>query len=706
MKKTIKQQIWGEDTKILLTGVFGPFAREDEYGSRKDNPMELFHNQVTRVQGPFSLRIFHRTFGLAMIEANIEAACTLLEFPTLERFIAEIKNNSYQLIGISSIIINIKKVKKMYKEIRRYLPRAKIIVGGHITNIDNLDERIDTDYICKGEGIRWFRKFLGQDENAPIKHPAMTAGFGTRVLGLKILKRNRTGVLIPSVGCPMGCNFCSTSALFGGKGNSIVFYKSGDQIFNILCELEKKRKFNSFFVYDENFLLYKKRALRLLELMQKHNKSWSFFIFSSAVVIASYSIEELVRLGITWLWLGLEEHNSRYSKLNGIDTRQLVKKLQSHGINVLGSSIIGLENHAPENIDKAIDYAVSHNSDFHQFMLYTPLPGTPLYIKHKEKNTLLPETDVPLPEIHGQSRFNFQHPHIPHGKETSYLLNAFQEDFKINGPSLARMIRTMLNGWKKYKNHPDKRVVKRIKSHSMPLSIIYAGAIAAMIKYYRTNKPMLGQLKLIWNDLYSEFGLISRVLASLIGLYAFNTICKEETRLSKGWTYEPTVIYEKNVRARKLEKKKKVFSMIKFPVYDYKLVLNKCREQMEAFFLNVEEKFKTSKSKLNSLLKNYHKNLQSLVGSSQYRSEMKKQIVEKTLLQIVQIKQNMQVTISSVQKNILKISDSMSARYIYSQKQINQIRKYIYRNIKIIMFKLQNECRQIKKVVCNLPYVE
>ncbi len=42
---------------------------------------------------------------------------------------------------------------------------------------------------------------------------------------------NRPGgtaaILIPSVGCPMGCNFCSTSALFGGKGKFVNFYRNG-----------------------------------------------------------------------------------------------------------------------------------------------------------------------------------------------------------------------------------------------------------------------------------------------------------------------------------------------------------------------------------------------------------------------------------------------------------------------------------------------
>ena len=63
----------GSRAKVLLASVFGPYARDDEYGSRALNPMELYHNQVTRVQGPFSLRLFHRSWGLMLIQANIQA---------------------------------------------------------------------------------------------------------------------------------------------------------------------------------------------------------------------------------------------------------------------------------------------------------------------------------------------------------------------------------------------------------------------------------------------------------------------------------------------------------------------------------------------------------------------------------------------------------------------------------------------------------
>ncbi|MCE5274754.1 MAG: cobalamin-dependent protein, partial [Deltaproteobacteria bacterium] len=408
--------------------------------------MELYHNQVTREQGPFSLRMFHRSFGLMLLKENIDAPCTLLDFPSQDRFIEELEQNSYDIVGISAIIPNIGKVKKMCELIRTYQPNASIVVGGHIANMPDLHRSIDADHICKGEGVRWFRRFLGSDENLPIKHPAVSSGFGTRILGINTVEKpgNTAALLIPSVGCPMGCNFCSTSALFGGKGRFINFYETGDELFTVMCDMEAKLGVRSFFVMDENFLLHRDRAIRLLELMKENGKAWALFVFSSAKVLKSYTMEQLIRLGISWVWMGLEGENSSYAKLKGVETGALVQELQSHGIRVLGSTIIGLENHTPENIDRIIDHAVSHNTVFHQIMLYTPIPGTPLYEQHQRAGSLLSEEQCPAADTHGQYRFNFAHEHIREGQEKDYLRNAFRRDFEVNGPSLARMMRTML----------------------------------------------------------------------------------------------------------------------------------------------------------------------------------------------------------------------------------------------------------------------
>jgi radical SAM superfamily enzyme YgiQ (UPF0313 family) len=541
----------GLRARVLLTSVFGPYARDDEYGSRTINPMELYQNQVTRFQGAFSLRMFHRSFGLMMIQNNINAPCTLLDFPDLDRFVDEIRTNAYDVIGIGSIIPDIGKVIKMCALIRMHAPEAVVVVGGHVANAPGVDILADADHVVKGDGVAWFRRFLGQDPDAPVHHPMAYSAYGAKTLGVTLRDRpgDTAAILIPSVGCPVGCNFCSTSALFGGKGHHINFYDTGDALFEVMDRLAQQLKVQSFFVLDENFLLHRKRALRLLELMEQHHKSWSLYVFSSARVLKSYTMEQLVGLGVAWVWMGLEGKGSRYAKLNNVDAYGLVKDLQSNGICVLGSSIIGLEDHRPEDMDTIIADAVRYATDFHQFMLYTPNPGTPLYEKHVAEGSLLDTSEFSLADAHGQYRFNYRHRHIKHGKEEQFLRQAFERDFAVNGPSLARLIRTQLNGWQKFHRHPNPRIRRRFKRLAVSLSTTYASAVWAMRKHFAHDGQTALRMALLLKDLKKSFGLRTRIVAPLAGTLLRITIRREEQRLAAGYTYEPQTYYEKNPAA-------------------------------------------------------------------------------------------------------------------------------------------------------------
>jgi hypothetical protein len=517
--------------------------------------MELYQNQVTRLQGGFSLRMFHRSFGLMMIQANMDAPCTLLDFPTLERFTEEISQQDYDVIGISGIIANVGKVARMCELVRQYQPGATIVVGGHIANKEQLDRMIDADLIVRGEGIRWFQRYLGQDDQAAIKHPMALSGFGSRIMGVDLGDdpERTAAILIPSVGCPLGCNFCSTSAQFGGKGKFINFYETGDELFSVMCGIERTLKVHSFFVLDENFLLHKKRALRLLELMESNNKSWALSVFSSARVLKSYTMEQLMGLGIGFVWMGLEGEESSYDKLKGVDTLGLVQLLQAHGIRVLGSSILGLEDHRPAEMEATIEYAVRHDTVFHQFMLYTPIPGTPLYERHQREGNLLPEAEFPFADAHGQYRFNYRHPHFKGGEEEAFLLDAFRRDFEVNGPSLLRLIRVLLNGWQTRKIH-SQRVRDRLAWEAAPLRSTYAGAVWAMKRHYRLDPQLRERAGRLLADMYVEFGWRTRLVAPLIGRYVYSRLKKEEQRLAAGHSYEPQSFCDKNAAALALGK--------------------------------------------------------------------------------------------------------------------------------------------------------
>lgn len=535
----------GIHARVLLSSVFGPYAQDDEFGSRSINPMELYHNQVTRAQGAFSLRMFHRSWGIMLIQHNISAPTTVLDFPTREAFEREITENRYDIIGISSIIVNVGKVREMCRIARRVSPQSQIIVGGHVAAIPGLEHMIDADHIVRGDGISWMRRYLGEDPEAPIRHPQIVSGFGLRVMGLRMpeTSRDTAATIIPSVGCPMGCNFCTTSAFFGGKGRYLNFYDSGRELFEIMSEMEAALGARAFFIMDENFLLHRRRALELLDCMKRAGKSWAFYVFSSANALERYSIEELVELGVSWLWMGLESPNSAYAKLNGTDTLQLTRELRQNGIKLLGSTIVGLEHHTPENIRAEIEHAVAHQTDFHQFMLYTPVPGTPLYQDVASQGRIL---DVDYADIHGQYKFNFQHPAISRDDSKKFLDWAFQLDFERNGPSLYRIWRTTLEGWRRHKNHPEPRVRERFRWEVRQLKTASGAVLWAMERRLRSvNQELSQRVRALRCDIEKEFGRWNRVTALLAGPLLAWTARREEKRLARGVTYEPHTIIER-----------------------------------------------------------------------------------------------------------------------------------------------------------------
>ncbi|MCC6860747.1 MAG: radical SAM protein [Bryobacterales bacterium] len=531
----------GVRARVLLSSVFGPYAQDDEFGSRSINPMELYHNQVTKAQGSFSLRRFHRSWGILMIQENISAPCTVLDFPSRQAFARELQAHPYDIVGISSIIVNVGKAREMCRMVRELSPGSTIVVGGHVAAIPGIERLLDADHIVKGDGIAWMRQYLGEDPAAPIRHPALSSGFDLRVMGVKVPDRaEMSATIIASVGCPMGCNFCTTSAFFGGKGKVLNFYSTGEELYRLMEEAEAARNVKSFFIMDENFLLQRKRVMDLLARMKAAGKSWAFNIFSSANAIRKYSYEELVELGVSSIWLGLESPRSGYAKLEGTDTLRLTRELREHGIVLLGSTILGLEHHTPENIGKEIEHAIAHQTDLHQFMLYTPVPGTPLYSEMEEQDRLL---NVDMADIHGQEAFNFRHPAISREESRKFLDAAFRGDFERNGPSLFRVCRTTLAGWKRHRNHPDRRVRERFRRESRMLRHVYAAMLWAMEHRLRkANRSIALQIRALREEIQQEFGFFAAATARVLGPVLWWTSLREDRRLARGRRYEPATI--------------------------------------------------------------------------------------------------------------------------------------------------------------------
>jgi len=428
--------------RILLTGVFGPYGVDDEF-TRKENIMELFHNQVTKAQGVASFRFFHRSFGLYFLAANVHADVTVLDFPSRARFVAELRKG-YDLVGISFIAPNHLKAVEMARLSRLHAPGAEIVVGGHGAAIEGIEDTIDCDHVVKGEGIRWLRSHLRQDPDAPIVHPILPSTERQSIMGVPV-PGPTASILVPGVGCVNGCNFCSTSHFFSKRYTS--FIDSGRQHFETARTIADARGTDTFFVMDENFLKDRRRAIGLMEEMERHGRFFRFHIFSSAEAIVAFGLDNLVRLGVEMVWVGFESSTRQdaFAKNIGIDSRALVRDLRDRGIAVLASGILCMEHHTPENVREDIDFLVGLEADMVQFMLYTPLPVTALYRDHERRGLL--RTDIPYEEWHGQKMLIYRNDAFADGEPERLLTAAFRQDYEDNSSTMFRVLETALRGY-------------------------------------------------------------------------------------------------------------------------------------------------------------------------------------------------------------------------------------------------------------------
>ncbi len=429
------------EQKILLTSVYGPYGVKNGYAEGIGMQMELFNNQITREQGLHSLRQSYWSFGLYLIAENISVPSTVLDFPTWKDFTEEL-GNGYTHVGISFIVPNVQKAKRMAQYIRKNQPELKIILGGYGTVIPEIDTIVPCDAVCRGEGVRWMRTYFGDDPQADLRHPVLNNPAYEYIYGYDT--KRTASVILPGLGCVNGCDFCITSHNF--KNQYVSLIHSGKEIFNVCRQIEHALRCHVFMIMDENFLKNPESARELLAEMEANRKLYVFEIFSSAEVIEKLGVDFLVRLGVRMVWIGVESRNMMYSKTSGLDIHEIVRKLRAKGIVVITSIILFLDHHDHDGIKEEIDWAISLNSDMTQFMQYTPYPSTKLFKRLSAQGRL---KDIDYRKHHGQDELIFEHEFIKEPAEHyEYTRNAFRKKYLMDGPATANMALTLIQGYR------------------------------------------------------------------------------------------------------------------------------------------------------------------------------------------------------------------------------------------------------------------
>ncbi len=293
----------------------------------------------------------------------------------------------------------------LHRVVERCQARGKrVVVGGpYVTT--SAEQLPQADHIFLGEAETTLPEFVRDLERGEAKRiyqaaerPALAA---TPIpdFHLADLKRYSAMSVQFSRGCPFQCEFCDIIEIYGRVPRT----KSNEQM---LAELDTLRQLGwrgMVFIVDDNFIGNKRHVKRLLPALAdwsaRHDHPFSF-ITEASVNLAEDGelLEGMRRARFRRVFLGIEtpveaslketqkEQNTRHDLLDS------VRKIQSHGLEVMAGFIVGFD-HDPEDIFKRqIEFIRESAIPLAMVGLLSALPDTQLWRRLEREGRLLTES--------------------------------------------------------------------------------------------------------------------------------------------------------------------------------------------------------------------------------------------------------------------------------------------------------------------------
>ena len=300
------------------------------------------------------------------------------------------------LVGITAFTPQVNRAYKVADEFRsRGVP---VVMGGiHATMcFEEALERVDA--VVKGEAESIWAKVLEdarkdalnriydgthlEMDKVPLaRHDLLPAGY-------------RLGSIQTTRGCPLNCTFCSVTAFNGGRFRH-------RPIEDVVREFKLIREKYVLIVDDNLIGTRKDHIARTKELFRAMIQADLGKKWIAQVTINMAEDEELLRLaakaGCLGVFVGFEspsseglvEVNKKFNIQKGSDIKGSVRRMQRHGILVLGSYIMGLDVDEQGIGQQIADAANHYGLDLLNVMFLTPLPGTRLWEKMESEGRII-----------------------------------------------------------------------------------------------------------------------------------------------------------------------------------------------------------------------------------------------------------------------------------------------------------------------------
>ncbi len=322
-----------------------------------------------------------------------------LEFPEFDA--PALAALDFDLVAISSFTA---KSSVMYR-IADFL-RARgttVVLGGlHCTLLP--DEAAEhADAVVAGEGELLWPRLLEDWEQGRLRRVYRNASWRDVDLGAAPAPRydlldpdryNRLPVQTAR-GCPLHCEFCAASRIYGGYK-----LKPVDRVVRDLRAAKARWRHPFIELADDNTFVNKTWSRELVRAIAREEVHW-FTETDVSVADDPELLDLLARSGCRQLLIGFESPSA--PSLEGLDAanwkakrhdryRRAIDEIQRRGITVNGCFIVGLDQDTPDIFPEIERFVTSTSLMEVQVTILTPFPGTALYRRLRQEGRLFQET--------------------------------------------------------------------------------------------------------------------------------------------------------------------------------------------------------------------------------------------------------------------------------------------------------------------------
>lgn len=436
--------------RLLLTTAVYPFPSlpQDEAAT------DVMGQRFTRGNDLFTMVSHTHPLALHLLAQNLQIPSVVLEYPRWRHFCREVARG-YEVIAISAYPFHLDSVFRMCRHIRKTSPATRILVGSYAAQTlnalgglgkygDIIDELVDE------EGVSYLRRLFGEESQQPVSQRF----FPKNGAGLRYLGKNPAGntvLLFSGLGCPGGCDFCSTSAMYKRKRIELLSPQSViEHVRHYL--MRAPGRISQFYLIDEDYFRYPDYLLELRRFIAVHPDILAqadFVAFGSVDYIArfadEYGWEAIAEAGIGAIFIGVESQSAGghgYHKRDRADAREVFAQLHRIGIRTIGAWIAGFPFQNRQTLHADLHYFNSCQPTYQQLSIFSAFPGTPLHASREAQGV---DQQCQFADYHFWNPAS-THPEFSNQELLEVTEYGYELGYQSWGPCLLRNLEVHLNG--------------------------------------------------------------------------------------------------------------------------------------------------------------------------------------------------------------------------------------------------------------------